>query len=87
VGRSSCTSPAVITLRLFPFIKRMISWPDVKTRAGPMESFRHTKFLLVAIIVLGSICFGRLVWLEQPIAAIFGDPPEHSSDWVPPPLQ
>jgi hypothetical protein len=52
-----------------------------------MNSENHTKFLLTVIMVLGSICFGRLVWLEQPIASIFGDPPEHFSDWTPPPLE
>jgi len=56
-------------------------------RAVQMNSDSHAKYLLTVIMVLGSICFGRLVWLEQPIASIFGDPPENSGDWVPPPLQ
>jgi hypothetical protein len=52
-----------------------------------MDSFSQTKILMTVIIVLGSVCFGRLVWLEAPIASIFGDSPEQANDWTPPPLQ
>ena len=67
-------------------LDRMISWSHDKTQVGPMDSESHPDFLIMVIFVLGSICFSRWLYIEQP-APVAENPPAHSDVWTSPPLE
>ena len=62
----------------------MISWPYDKTRAGPMNSERHTDFLLMLVFVLASVCFTRWLYIETPDAPYELRSQLQADDWAPP---
>ena len=65
---------------------RMIFWSHDKTWVGLMDSESHSDFLIMVIFVLGSICFSRWLYIEQPAPAT-ENPPAHSEVWTPPPSE